>query len=113
MIYHNFKTLKDFKKKFKEDMQFLSSLSTIEIVKELNELQETITNWVYNFCSIEPVEGTNYINLFWTSEDNKTYNLINCFKEFTDFYNKLLDLTNILNSFCFIVDDFAAENWKF
>ena len=113
MIYKNFSTLSEFKKQFKLDVQYLNSMSTAQLMEKLDVLEEQATNWVYNFCAIEKVAGTNYINLFWTSEHNKTYNLMVAFREFTDFYNKLVQLKNMQNMFSSFIDDLAKENWKF
>lgn len=113
MIYQNFKSLKEFKQHFKDDLQYLTSLSTNELLQQLDTVEATTTNWVYNFCSIEYVDGTNYINLFWNSENGKSYNLMHHFKEFTDFYNNLLDIKFLQTKLCNLVDTIANENWKF
>ena len=112
MTYKNFKSLADFKQHFRNDLQYLASLNSVEIMQHIDQLETNITNWVYNFCSVETFDN-NYINLFWTSEKGKTYNLIKSFKEFTDFYNQLMDLKNMHNIFCNLINDFADENWKF
>ena len=109
MTYQNFKTLAQLKKQFKEDMQFLSSLSFDELMQQVAQLEEYATNWVFNFCSIERVSST-YINLYWTSEKGTTYNLMRTFKQFVDYYNELLNLMNQAHKFCNIVDDVANEN---
>ena len=109
MTYQNFNTLAQLKKQFKQDMQFLSSLSADEIMQQVPQIEEYATNWVYNFCSIERVTS-NYINLFWTSEKGKMYDLMHSFKQFVDYYNHLLNLIHQFNNFCNIIDDYANEN---
>ena len=109
MTYQNFKTLAQLKKQFKEDMQYLSSLSFEEIMQQVSQIEECATNWVFNFCSIERITS-NYVNLYWTSEKGTTYNLMRTFKQFVDYYNQLLNLINEANKLCNIIDDCTKEN---
>ena len=113
MQYANFKTLKQLKTQFKADIQYFSSLSTGQILEHLDDFEQHFTNWVYNYCLVEFLEENNYIDLFWTSATGKTYNLVDCFKEFTDFYNKVVKLADCINNFCSVIHDLSDPNWKF
>ena len=44
MTYQNFKTLAQLKKQFKEDMQFLSSLSFDELMQQVAQLEQYATS---------------------------------------------------------------------
>ena len=112
MFYQNFKNLKEFKRQFKKDLQYISSLTTTELMQQFNNLEATATTWIYNFCTVEQLDQ-NYINLYWTSEEGKSYNLMDCFKEFTDYYNFLLDFKFQQNKLCNFIDDISSQNWKF
>ena len=109
MTYQNFKTLAQLKKQFKQDMQYLSTLSFNEIMQQAAQFEQYATSWVFNFCTVERITS-NYVNLFWTSEKGTTYDLMRTFKQFVDYYNQLLNLINEANKLCNIVDDVAKEN---
>ena len=111
MTYQNFSSLAKFKKQFKQDMQFLSTLSFNEIMQQVAQFEQYATSWVYNFCTVERITS-NYVNLYWTSEKGTTFNLMRTFKEFVDYYNQLLNLINEANKFCNIIDDYAKENFS-
>ena len=113
MQYANFRTLKQLKTQFKADIEYFSSLSTREILEQFDDFNLHFSTWVYTYCSFEQLEENNYITLHWTSATGKTYNLVDCFKEFTDFYNKVIKLADCINNFCSVIDSFSNPKWKF